>query len=160
MIAEDRIADDLTQAHILVVDDELGIREMLSRVLQADGHVVQTVSSGEEALAQFHPGAFDLIITDFSMPGMKGDALAAAVKKMAPAQPILLLTGCVEGVSAPGSKVPNVDLLAGKPFDISDLRLAVLSLLQRPQSSPWPTGLAPLDARIAGSHSASLDASL
>jgi CheY-like chemotaxis protein len=108
---------------ILVVDDEPGIQQSLGMLLTFDGHKVQTAGSGEEALAKFNPQDFDLVITDFSMSGMKGDELAAAVKKLAPKMPILLLTAF-----PPALKPPAVDLVVTKPFYVATLREALAKL--------------------------------
>ena len=57
---------------ILIVDDDLLIRTMLTDYLQGKGHTVLKCASGEEALALFHQNRFDLIFTDLCMPGMSG----------------------------------------------------------------------------------------
>src|SRR5438552_13745174 len=95
---------------ILVVDDEPSIRRILSLVLQRDGHVVTEACSGAEALSLFEPGKFDLVFTDHFMPMMKGDELAAALKRRAPQQMIVMLTASLERFAAKG----NVDHLMGK----------------------------------------------
>ena len=61
---------------ILVVDDEPAISRAIKMMLEYDGHKVQTVHSGEEALSLLEQNQFDLVTTDFAMTGMKGDALA------------------------------------------------------------------------------------
>lgn len=108
---------------ILVVDDEPGIQQSLAMLLGFDGHVVQIAGSGEEALEKFKPGAFDMVITDFSMAGMKGDELAAELKKLEPQIPILLLTAF-----PPAVKPVAVDLLMTKPFYVANLREAISRL--------------------------------
>jgi CheY-like chemotaxis protein len=105
---------------ILVVDDEPGILQSLAMLLGFDGHQVQVAGSGEEALQKFQPGAFDLVMTDFSMAGMKGDELAMAIKQLEPRIPILLLTAF-----PPPVKPPGVDLLMTKPFYVASLREAI-----------------------------------
>ena len=64
------------QKRILVVDDEAFVCEAVKMMLNFDGHQVQTAGSPKEALEAFEVGKFDLVITDYSMPAMKGDALA------------------------------------------------------------------------------------
>jgi two-component system cell cycle sensor histidine kinase/response regulator CckA len=108
---------------ILVVDDEPGIQQSLAMLLGFDGHQVQVAGSGEEALEKFQPGIFDLVMTDFSMAGMKGDELASAIKKLEPKIPVLLLTAF-----PPPVKPPAVDLLMTKPFYVASLREAIAKL--------------------------------
>lgn len=108
---------------ILVVDDEPGIQQSLAMLLGFDGHQVQVAGSGEEALEKFSVGAFDMVITDFSMAGMKGDELAAALKNLDPTLPILLLTAF-----PPAVKPSGVDLLMTKPFYVANLREAITKL--------------------------------
>ena len=82
---------------ILVVDDECLVRDSLRMVLEFTGHSVEVTANGEEALALLQKSFFDLIITDYEMPGMKGDQLAAVIKARYPNWPCLDLVdrGCV-----------------------------------------------------------------
>ena len=77
---------------ILVVDDESLVSDSIRRILALDQHAVETVTSAQDALVAFQPGKFDLIIIDYEMPDTKGDKLAAAIKALAPQQPILMIT--------------------------------------------------------------------
>jgi CheY-like chemotaxis protein len=87
------------RAHrILVVDDELIIRETVKRVLVLDGHTVETAATGREALCLFEQDKFDLVILDYEMPDMKGDELSLLIKALAPNQSIAILTGYREAV--------------------------------------------------------------
>ena len=121
--------------HILVVDDDALVCETVTMILQIDGHVVDSASSGAQALALFQPGKFDLIITDFFMPAMTGEKLAAAIKTRSPSQPVVMLTAYPEKLSRENPQ--DVDLLIGKPFEINALRDAVTRCV-RPQS-PAPS---------------------
>src|ERR1700689_143032 len=77
---------------ILVVDDEATVSRAIKMLLEHDGHKVQTADSGETALAVLEQGKFDLIITDYSMQGMKGVQLAALIKQRRPDLPIIMAT--------------------------------------------------------------------
>ena len=113
---------------ILVVDDEPLVCETVRMILQLDGHVVHSASSGAQALDLFQPGKFDVIITDFYMPAMTGDKLAAAIKTRSPAQRVMMLTAYPEKVkSEPCFTV--IDLLLGKPFEMNALRQAITTCL-------------------------------
>src|SRR5258708_814334 len=73
-----------SKRRLLVVDDDPSVCEVVEMVLKLDGHLVETVNSGSEALAVFVPGKFDLVFTDYFMPLMTGDKLAAAIKLRSP----------------------------------------------------------------------------
>src|SRR5258705_13356391 len=109
---------------ILVVDDEPGIRQAIEMLLSFDGHTIVTAASGKKALEKFKPDQFDVVFTDFSMAGMKGDELALAIKKISPSTPILLLTAF-----PPASKPAGIDLVLTKPFFRESMREALKTLL-------------------------------
>jgi CheY-like chemotaxis protein len=114
----------LPPKRILVVDDEPFVCESIRMLLAHDGHEVETAQGGEEALAKYDPARFDLIFTDFSMPGMKGDQLATAIKEKKPARPVVMLT------AFPPPIVPAaVDLVVTKPFLLQTLRDALQKIL-------------------------------
>jgi CheY-like chemotaxis protein/anti-sigma regulatory factor (Ser/Thr protein kinase) len=115
----------LRPLRLLVVDDEKPIRTLLCAMLKADGHDVTAAGDGPEALQLFGDGAFDLIITDKSMPGMNGDQLATAIKHVSRHTPVILLTGF--GQFLEPSEVPDVDVIASKPITIESLRAAITS---------------------------------
>ena len=115
----------LPQRRILVVDDEPFVCEAVKMMLTFDGHVVETASNGKEALAMFEIGKFDLVITDFAMPTMKGDELAAAIKARSPKQQVVMITAHAEMLKASGNPLPGVDLVISKPFLLEDLRAAI-----------------------------------
>ena len=115
----------LPQRHILVVDDEPMVCDAVKMMLDFDGHVVETVSSAKAALAAMEKDKFDLVITDFEMPVMKGDELAAAIKARDPTQPVVMITAYAEMLQASGNPLPGVDHLISKPFLLENLREAI-----------------------------------
>jgi PAS domain S-box-containing protein len=72
---------------ILVVDDEAEVRDVLTELLDLDGHQVDAVGSGEEALARLRQRRYDVVLTDVRMPGLDGHAL---YRRLAAEQPELL----------------------------------------------------------------------
>jgi CheY-like chemotaxis protein len=110
---------------ILVVDDEPLVCDAVKMMLSFDGHQVQTAASGPEALAMLEKGAFDLVITDFEMPNMKGDELAAAIKARSPKQSVVMITAYAEMLQTSGTGLPGVDCLISKPFLLQNLRDAI-----------------------------------
>ena len=113
------------QRRILVVDDEPLVCDAVKMMLDFDGHVVETVGSAKDALATLEKSQFDLVITDFEMPTMKGDELAAAIKARAPKQPVVMITAYAEMLQASGNPLTGVDLIISKPFLLENLREAI-----------------------------------
>lgn len=113
------------QRHILVVDDEPLVCDAVKMMLDFDGHVVETVGSAKAALVLLEKGKFDLVITDFEMPAMKGDELAAVIKARDPKQPVIMITAYAEMLSAAGNPLKGVDSIISKPFLLEDLREAI-----------------------------------
>jgi CheY-like chemotaxis protein len=116
---------------ILVVDDEPLVCDSIQRVLDLDQHAVETVTCAQDALVAFQLGKFDLIIIDYEMPDTKGDKLAAAIKALAPGQPILMITAYAETLRLAGIFPLSVDLVMSKPFEIREFREAVRQLATR-----------------------------
>jgi CheY-like chemotaxis protein len=119
---------------ILVVDDEPFVGEAIKMMLAFDGHEVKIATSGKAALAVLKEETFDLVITDFAMPAMKGDALAAAIKVLLPRQPIVMITAYAEMLQSSGHPLPGVDFLIGKPFLLENLREAIAKVLPESKS--------------------------
>jgi two-component system, cell cycle sensor histidine kinase and response regulator CckA len=111
---------------ILLVDDQTEVRETIKMLLEFDEHVVVEAANGPEALDQFTGDRFDLVITDYAMPGMRGDELAKVIKRKSPSQPILLVTGS-GGLSS--TTADHSDAILNKPFMLEDLRRSVAEAL-------------------------------
>lgn len=114
---------------VLVVDDEVHARHVVTQYLRGDGHRVTAAASGSEALQNFMAGDFDLVITDRGMPGMCGLELAGALRRVHPQKPVILLTGFA---SDPGETPEAVDCVLRKPLVRDELRAAILRSQQRP----------------------------
>ncbi len=110
---------------ILVVDDEPFVCDAVKMMLAFDGHQVDTAASAKDALALFAPGKYDLVITDYAMPEMKGDELAVAIKTQAPAQPVVLITAYAEMLKVSDTPLHGVDFVISKPFLLENLREAI-----------------------------------
>jgi len=110
---------------ILLVDDERVMRETVRRLLTMDKHIVVEANNGAEAYAIFTQGQFDLVMTDCVMPFVSGDELAKRIKRFAPDQPILMLTGhrYKRGPANP------VDAVLDKPCNFEQLREEIARLL-------------------------------
>jgi CheY-like chemotaxis protein len=107
--------------HCLVVDDEEIVAAVLGDMLASEGHKVEVVDSGQEAIARFSAGAFDLVLTDLAMPGMTGWEVARAIKDMAPAVRVVLVSGFGVEVSPADLEARGVDLVLAKPLKLQDI---------------------------------------
>jgi len=123
---------------ILVVDDEPYVCDAVRMMLAFDGHQVETASSGRDALALFDKGKYDLVITDYAMPAMKGDELAAAIKARSPHQPVVLITAYAEMLKSADTPLAGVDYIISKPFLLENLREAIDKMTgpNRPGAKP------------------------
>ena len=115
----------IVSRRILVVDDEPFVSDAVKMMLTFDGHKVDTASSGQQALALFEKGNYDLVITDYAMPIMKGDELAMAIKARTPGQPVVLITAYAEMLKASHHPLTGVDFVISKPFLLENLRDAI-----------------------------------
>ena len=113
------------QRHILVVDDEPLVRQTVQMLLEDDGYVVDEAESGPQALAMFEPGKFAMIFTDYFMPDMKGDQLAAAIKRRSPKQAVVMLTAFPEKFQSSACPLGGIDSFICKPFEADALRAAI-----------------------------------
>lgn len=110
---------------ILMVDDDALIAMSSVDMLEDLGHVVMEANSGAAALALLEAGhEFDLMITDFSMPGMNGAELGSAARRLRPKLPILVASGYSELPQGSGSDLPRL----GKPYSQSQLAAEIAKL--------------------------------
>ncbi|HUC84891.1 MAG TPA: response regulator [Candidatus Acidoferrales bacterium] len=116
---------------ILVVDDEAIIRDAMKQLLEHCGCEVEACDCGSAALARVAQYRFDVVITDFSMPGMQGDQLVAHIRKVAPSQRIIMATAYVEEYKVFGQPSASVDGLLFKPFTFRELQDAIEAVLAR-----------------------------
>ncbi|MGE3267786.1 MAG: ATP-binding protein [Chloroflexota bacterium] len=112
--------------HVLLAEDEPSLRQILTSYLRVDGHAIQAVANGLEALEKYRSGPFDLIITDRAMPEMGGDQLAAELEREGSRTPVIMLTGLGDLMNEVGERPPGVDLVVAKPVTLAELRAAVV----------------------------------
>ena len=86
----------MSKGQILVVDDELGIRTLLSDVLNIAGYQVTTAADGLDALNQIRNNKFDLILLDVNLPKVDGFAILEKIRASAPTQAIIMISARTE----------------------------------------------------------------
>lgn len=108
---------------ILFVDDEATLTNLAKRLLGSLGYRVTTYTDPLEALENFrgHPKAYDLVITDMTMPSMTGDILARELMAIRPDVPVMICTGFSERMNENQLKSTGVRALLQKPFERKDL---------------------------------------
>jgi len=117
-------------AHILFVEDDEDQLLTTPRLLEVMGYEV-TAERDPERASRFvagHPGLFDLIITDYDMPGMSGTEFARLVAGVAPKLPVVLVSGREDAAMAAAS-LPNIRQVVIKPYDKDDLTAVITSVL-------------------------------
>jgi two-component system phosphate regulon response regulator OmpR len=129
------LADDAP--HLLVVDDDRRIRDLLLRYLAAEGYRVTTAQSAADARAKLGSLSFDLLILDVMMPGETGFELAKSIRAGSPV-PILMLTARAEAESRIQGLELGADDYLAKPFEPRELLLRVANILKRQQRAHVP----------------------
>ncbi len=121
-------------AVVLVVDDEVRIRDLVRRYLEHEGHQVLTAGSGAEALEVAGHTGVDLIVLDLRLPDITGEEVAAEIRKTSDV-PILMLTAKVDERDRIHGLEVGADDYVTKPFSPRELVLRVGAILRRGRSS-------------------------
>jgi two-component system, OmpR family, phosphate regulon response regulator OmpR len=124
-----KLPDD-DAAHLLVVDDDKRIRELLSRFLGENGFRVTVAANAAEARKALDGMDFDLMILDIMMPGETGLSLARAMQSKRPV-PILLLTALTDTDDRIAGLSAGAEDYLAKPFDPRELLLRLKNILKR-----------------------------
>ena len=123
--------EENTKIKILVVDDEPGMREMLSFSLGMQGFDITTAACGEEAVEKAATNKFDLMITDMKMPGMDGIQTLVAIKKIDPDMETIVATGFGNIETAVLALKEGAFDYVFKPIGVDELDIIIQRALQR-----------------------------
>jgi two-component system phosphate regulon response regulator OmpR len=121
-------ADDAP--HLMVVDDDRRIRDLLSRFLAGEGYRITTAESAADARAKLSSLHFDLLILDVMMPGESGFDLARSIRSES-SVPIIMLTARHEAESRIQGLQLGADDYLAKPFEPRELVLRIANILKR-----------------------------
>ena len=130
MALPDTLADDAP--HLLIVDDDRRIRDLLSRFLSGEGYRVTTADTAADARAKLKSLSFDLLILDVMMPGESGFDFAKALRGVSTV-PILMLTARDAAESRIMGLEMGADDYLSKPFEPRELALRIANILKRAQ---------------------------
>lgn len=132
--------------HILVVDDDAGIRGLVATILEQHGYRTTTSVDGADAITVFsaRPGEFKLVLTDVDMPRINGATLASTLRQIRPDIRIIAMSGIAQNETS-GSEIAQMQKLVHgfllKPFKAEDLLVALHDVLHPQQASrtamPW-----------------------
>lgn len=117
--------------NILVVEDDIALNKLISKVLEKDGHSVFSAKDGADALARLESIHIDMIVTDIMMPRVDGYELIDSIRTVNQTMPVLFVTA--KGTFSDKSRGFNLgaDDYMVKPIDINELILRVNALLRR-----------------------------
>jgi two-component system response regulator PilR (NtrC family) len=119
------------RTRILVVDDELSMREFLAILLEGEGYRVDQAESAEDALRCMDLEHYDMVISDVSMPGLGGIELLARIKAQAPETAVLMITAFTTAEQAvEAMKLGAYDYI-GKPFKVEEVKVLVRNALEK-----------------------------
>ncbi|MGO8704973.1 MAG: response regulator [Candidatus Brocadiia bacterium] len=116
--------------HILVVDGEPRICELLEALFTRFGCQAASARHAAEALARVEAGAYDLALVDLSTPGADGFTLVARLKAVRPDLPVIVVAGGASLETAVAVLLNGADDYVTKPFDMDELRKVVSRSLQ------------------------------
>lgn len=106
---------------ILVVDDDPSLRELLAEFLERRGFEVRTAQDGRAGLNAMGECHFDVILSDFRMPGMSGLEMAAVVRQTDPTIPIILITGDAYTLESEAVTRAGITRVLPKPIKLNEL---------------------------------------
>jgi DNA-binding NtrC family response regulator len=115
---------------LLVVEDDPKMRDGLQYILRKEGHLVDAVESGEEALSRIKTGDYDLILSDLKLPGISGMDVLRAAKEYKPDLSFIVITAFGTIDSAVEAMKAGAEDYVTKPFNIDHIRLVVRKALE------------------------------
>src|SRR5690625_536484 len=116
------------QKEILIVDDQPGIRLLLTDVVESEGYRVITAETGKEALDKIYKHAFDLLILDYKLPVVNGIEVLTSLERENMMIPAILMSGMAEEMKHGAQALRSLMEVLAKPFDIKMVTEMVKSI--------------------------------
>ena len=139
---QDQLVERLSGSeHILIVDDEKMLADLGAMMLSEAGYRVTTETDSRRALERIRhrEEAFDLLLTDQTMPGMTGQELVCEIRKSAALMPVILCSGYSNRFSDQEIHDCGIDAYCTKPFEMTELLHSVRTVLDRHATAVRPT---------------------
>jgi two-component system cell cycle sensor histidine kinase/response regulator CckA len=137
-VADEGALETIRCARVLLVEDEEGPRETMSELLSLLGHEVTAATTAEEAIELSESRCFDVVVTDYMLPGRDGCAMAASLRRRWPALGVVVMSGYAEdGFSHDDAEASDFRFIK-KPFDVRSLARVIDGVLD--DSSPRASG--------------------
>lgn len=118
-------------ANLLIVDDELSMRQFLTHLFQRDGHAIRVAENGRQAMALLRQQSADVIISDVKMPDMGGIELLRAARELQPSIEVIMMTAFANEETAHEAFLLGAFDFVHKPFDNELLKEKVARALQK-----------------------------
>ena len=115
--------------NILIVDDDIGVRNMLSSVLYDGGYLIKSVENGKKAIKACEESPFDVALIDIELPDMKGTELLNRLKKLQPKMIMIIVTGHPSIENAMKAVNEKADGYVLKPVEVTELLKMIERLL-------------------------------
>ncbi len=116
-------------AHLLIVEDDFEMRDLLRKVLEKEGYRVSVAGDGHEALVLLSPGAFDLVVTDMLMPEDGGLELLQVIRETHPGLPVIIITAFGDWGSYSRALELGAAAFISKPLKMAELIGAIHTAL-------------------------------
>jgi len=123
------------RARILVVDDDVGIRKTLSKILEKEGYLVEAVENGKQAIKASSGRFFNVAVVDIRLPDMEGTELLDKLKETEPRMVKIVVTGYPSLKNAIEAVNKGTDGYVLKPFDVSELLAMIRKHLKKQRES-------------------------
>jgi len=134
---------------ILIVDDEMPIRDLVRGYLEREGYETQSAEDGATALGLARDGDFDVIVLDVMLPGADGIEVCRQIRTFSDAY-VLMLTARSEEIDKLVGLAVGADDYLTKPFSPRELVARIKALLRRPRAGTLATGLSSIPGTIQG----------
>ncbi|MCX8151310.1 MAG: response regulator [Candidatus Bathyarchaeota archaeon] len=149
----DRERGKVASAKILVIEDDAGMREVLTEILAQEGYQVKTASDGKVAISLCQHELFDVVLIDIKLPDMEGTKLLEVIKKLSPGAVKIMVTGHPSLESAVECLNLGADGYIVKPFKPVKFLEQIKQHLERRQRIKWAellmkTGLSEYESRV------------
>ncbi len=127
------------RAKVLVIDDDVAMRDMVACMLETCGLEVQPVADADEALFALQAHPYDLVVSDIYMPRRDGFEVARAARRIRPSTSIVLMSSFGSEATRSESEAAGADAFVSKPFSIAQLREAVRAALAKHAKASAPS---------------------